>query len=280
MHGLVQVIVDKDRSVRLLRSDHSIIGAQFLADGSAAFAFVDILAAVRFLRPQAKEALAIGLGAGSLAMALGKNALSVEVVEIDPNVVSFAERYFGYAPNASVHLEDARTFLSRTARRYDIIVHDTFTGGATPSHLLSLEVIQRLRVMLRPGGVLALNFVGYYAGKEAEGSFAVARTMRAVFPIVRVYRDGPLTDSEKSGNLIFFASEAQLDFRIPDSPIFGTPTPAQIQRSFQAWEVLRQVPPGPLVTDARNPLELLQEPLVEPHFIAMNQLLPRSLWLQ
>jgi SAM-dependent methyltransferase len=280
LYGLVEVIDDSLRKVRFLRADHSILGAQFVQDGSSGFAFLHLLEAVRFLRPNAKEMLQIGLGIGSLPQVLGAQGMHVDCVEIDPAVVRFAKQYFGFTPTGDVLVEDARTYLRHSQRRYDIIVHDTFTGGTTPEHLLSLEVLQRIHTLLRPGGVLVLNFIGYHEGSRAEASFAVARTIRAVFANVRVFRDAPLLeDPDDPGNLLFFASEAGLDFSIPADARFENQVCEQVQRSFQAWEVLKRVPAGALITDARNPLSRLQIPIAEKHFAAMNRLLPSDVWL-
>jgi spermidine synthase len=280
IYGLVEVIEDSNRAVRFLRSDHSVLGAQYLSDGSPAFAFVHVLEAVRFLRPRAHNALQIGLGIGSLPRALSSHGIRFDAVEIDPSVVRFARQYFRFLPSGDVYEEDARTYLRHTQRRYDIVVHDTFTGGTTPEHLLSLEVLQRIHALLNPGGVLALNFVGYHAGEQAEASFAVARTIAAVFANVRVFRDAALTeDPENPGNLLFFASDGDLQFNVPADATFESAVCEQILRSFQSWEVLRYVPTGTLITDAKNPLSRLQIRTTEKHFVAMNELMPAEIWL-
>jgi spermidine synthase len=280
IYGLVEVIEDSNRSVRFLRSDHSIIGAQFTSDGSPGFAFVHVLEAVRFLRPHTQSALQIGLGIGSLPRALSARGVRFDTVEIDPAVARFAQQYFGFQPNGALHAEDARTYLRHTQRTYDLVIHDTFTGGTTPEHLLSLEVLQRIHALLHPGGVLALNFIGYPAGQQAEASFAVARTIQAVFAQVRVFRDAPLNEEPESpGNLLFFASDAPLELDIPESAQFESAVCERILRSFQGWEVLKHVPPGPLITDAKNPLARLQVRATEKHFAAMNELLPLEVWL-
>jgi SAM-dependent methyltransferase len=278
--GLVEVIRDESRGVLLMRSDHSILGAQFERDGSPGFGFVHVLEAIRFLRPNAHSMLNIGLGTGAVPAALGRRGMRVDVVEIDPAVVRFAGKYFGFAATGQTHVEDARAFLQRTDHRYDLIVHDTFTGGTTPEHLLSLEVLQRIRRILKPGGVLALNFVGYRDGPEAEASYAVARTMRAVFPHVRAYGDSAPDPAQPVGNLIFFASDTELDFTIPAGATFESLGAEQIQRAFTAWSALRHIPDGTLITDARNPLARLQLPIAEKHFIAMNELLPNEIWIR
>jgi len=281
LYGLIEVIDDTNRGVRLLRADHSILGAQWLRDRTAAFAFIHLLESVRFLRPAAHEILQIGLGAGSLPSILRARGINVEVVEIDPAVVRFARTYFGFSTEGEVHVEDARTYLRRTARRYDVIVHDTFTGGTTPEHLLSVEVIRRIRELLRPGGVLVLNFVGYHEPPNAEASWAVARTLRAVFAAVRSFRDsGPNDHAETPGNLVFFASDGGLDFTVPANAQFENEACEHVSRSFQNWEVLRGVPDGAIITDERNPLASLQLAVAEAHFEAMNKFLPSEVWLR
>jgi SAM-dependent methyltransferase len=280
LYGLVEVIDDSNRNVRFLRADHSIIGAQLLPSHEPGFSFIYALEAVRFLKPNAKRMLQIGLGIGSLPAALNAQGITVDVVEIDPAVIRFASQYFGFATQGEIHEEDARTFLRRTERRYDVIVHDTFTGGTTPEHLLSLEVVQRVHDLLQPGGVLALNFVGYQDGPKAEASWAVARTLRAVFPIVRTFRDGaPDGHGDSAGNLLFFASDSVMNFAMPANARFSNSSCEHVLRSLQDWEVLKQVPEGPVITDANNPLARLQLPVAEEHFRAMNELLPVEVWI-
>jgi MFS family permease len=278
-YGLVEVIEDESRGMRLLRADHSIIGGHWTADRSAVFAFLHLLESVRFVRPQATRLLQIGLGIGSLPMALRPYGVKSDVVEIDPEVVRLARAHFGFQDSGEMFIEDARTLLQRTPRRYDVIVHDTFTGGATPEHLLSVEVLQRIRAALDRGGLLALNFVGHHHGPRAEAAFAVARTLRAVFPQVRAFRESaPDQPGPAMANLVFFASEAPLDFAIPADARFENDVCATVLESFPRWEVLRDVPPGPPITDRRNPLARLQLPTADDHYAVMNRLLPPALW--
>ncbi|HMJ54577.1 MAG TPA: fused MFS/spermidine synthase [Polyangiaceae bacterium] len=280
LYGLVQVIEDSKRGVRLLRADHSIIGAQWIADRSAAFSFLHLLETVWLLRPAAADVLQIGLGIGSLGMSPGGRRRTVDVVEIDPAVVRFAQEYFAFSTRGEIHVEDARTYLRRTDRRYDLIVHDTFTGGSTPEHLLSLEVIQQIHRILRPGGVLALNFVGYENGPHAEATWAVGRTLRAVFPNVRIFRDGAGDDPpDEPQNLVFFASEGPLEFEGVVRPPFESEACERVLRSFRKWEISPQGREGQPITDAHNPLTRLQLAAAEKHFAAMHELLPVEVWL-
>lgn len=279
--GLVEVIDDTNRDARFLRADHSIIGVEFTRDHSPGFAFIHLLESIRFLRPEAKNLLEIGLGIGSLPAILGRRGIDADVVEIDPAVVRFAQQYFGFSTKGQIYVEDARTFIRRTEQRYDLIVHDTFIGGTTPEHLLSIEVMKRISELLSPGGVLALNFAGYQEGPNAEATWAVARTVRAVFPKVRIFGDGPAAEQPgEPRNLVFFASQGDLDFRIPKDASFDDLASERILRAFQDWEIANPEPAGPLITDRHNPLARLQLPIADQHFSAMNKLLPPDVWVQ
>jgi spermidine synthase len=280
-YGLVEVIEDTARGLRYLRADHSIIGAHWVKDQSAAFAFLHALEVLPFLRPSAKDLLVIGLGTGALPSALAKAGMRADVVEIDPAVARYAQEYFGFAPTGETYVEDARTFIRTATKKYDVIVHDTFTGGATPEHLLSAEVLQRLRELLRPGGVLALNMVGFQRGPHASATWAVARTLRAEFPRVRAFRDSPLNHRpDETANIIFFASDGTLDFEVPRNTRFNDSICAKTLPFLHDWEVLQDVPPGDIITDAHNPLGRLQLAVAEEHYEAMGKLLPIEVWLR
>ena len=59
----------------------------------------------------------------------------------------------------------------------------------------------------------------------------------------------------------------------------GSSERSRVYRYFQRWEVLKDVPEGPPVTDARNPLERLQLPVSEEFRNSMRRLFPLSVWL-
>jgi spermidine synthase len=278
MYGLVEVIDDDNRQVRFMRVDHSIIGADRMPEHDSAFSFVHILELARFLRPAAHSMLQLGLGTGSLARSLDRRGIAIDIVEIDPVVVRFAQQHFQFNMAANTFVEDARAYLNRTDRRYDIVVHDTFTAGSTPEHLLSREVVARVRQILRPGGLLVLNYVGSVSGAEAAGSKLVARTLRSVFHSVRAVRD---SDHEGISNIVFFASDEPLELEALGRMRLHIETLERARRVFMEREVLAAevATSGPVITDGLNPLARLEVPVTEEHSAAMNRLLPAAVWL-
>jgi hypothetical protein len=90
---------------------------------------------------------------------------------------------------------------------------------------------------------------------------------------------GVYAKPDEVANLVFFASDSALEFKVPEDAKFENEACRTILRGFNGWEVLQRVPEGPVITDRWNPLARLQLPIAEEHFAAMNELLPAELWL-
>jgi spermidine synthase len=102
-----------------------------------------------------------GLGVGTTPGALIAHGIDTTVVEIDPAVHDFASKYFQLPKNHTAVIEDAVSYTDRLASvtengRFDYIIHDVFTGGAEPIALFTLEFLQNLYTLLKPGGVVAI----------------------------------------------------------------------------------------------------------------------------
>jgi spermidine synthase len=98
---------------------------------------------------------------------------------------------------------DARYEIRTLAARYDLIIHDCFTGGSEPTHLLSREMLGELRSLLNENGVLALNYVGFTHGEGSDAVAAVYRTLKSLFPHLRVF----ITEKDAFTDFVFLASE-------------------------------------------------------------------------
>jgi spermidine synthase len=117
-----------------------------------------------YLQPRPRSILIIGLGGGTLPRALAKvlpDAV-IDVVEIDPAVVSAAKRYFGFVSGQRMRVSelDGRLYVRRAirqGRRYDMIMLDAFDHEYIPEHLLTQDFLREIKTLLVPGGVLAAN---------------------------------------------------------------------------------------------------------------------------
>lgn len=212
---------------------------------------------IRALRPQAKTALILGLGAGLLPKALERTGLTVDSVEIDPEIVRAARDHFGYAPKGRTFIDDARAVLESREERWDLMALDAFGSEAPPCHLFTVEAFTRMRESLTPGGVLAVNLVSGVSGPEGRPWRATYKTLARVFPNVRVFVGARAAPG--LFNVFFFASSA-----VMDAPASAAPADA---RAAVAEMLALELTPGPadaaemaavpVMTDDYAPLDSL-----------------------
>ena len=252
-YGWVRVIDDRLRRVRWMLSDASVISAMRLDTRGVVLMYQQLVSALPHLRPGAKDALLVGLGGGHIAIELAKRGVETDAVEIDPVVAQAARDYFLYQPSGTLLVGDGRYEIRQLDKRYDLIIHDCFTGGSVPSHLLSVEMLRDLDRLLATDGLLALNFVGFTRGPGSAAAEAVYRTLGEVFPHRRPLVSLP---GEDFNDFVFLASHQPISLDIsPDSPA------PDGGASLSAWLKAREqkvADGGALITDDYNPLEKLQ----------------------
>jgi len=111
----------------------------------------------------------LGGGAYSLPRSLSAAypEAQIDVIEIDPELEAISEKYFAYSKPANVTTiaEDARSYLNRTAIKYDVVVVDVFGDILTPFSLSTHEFSQQLRRAVTPDGLVVVNIV---AGNGTE----------------------------------------------------------------------------------------------------------------
>jgi spermidine synthase len=139
--------------------------------------------------PEVKRVLMIGLGGGSISSYLGRFMpdVVIDTVEVDPEVITAAKKYFGMigTPRVRYHEGDGRVFLNRNKESYDLILVDAFHGGYVPFHLLTKEFYTLVKQRLAPGGAAAFNV---HDGTKLYASTLM--TLRAVFPSVHLFSTG------------------------------------------------------------------------------------------
>ncbi len=140
------------------------------------------------LHGSARDALVIGLGSGNtLGSALSHGVERVDAVEISPEVVDFARRYFapynGGAlddPRARVLVGDGRNHLRHAGASYDAIVSQPsnpwISGSAA---LFTRDFFEEVRAHLRPGGVACVWFL--ITDEDASTLRSILRTFSDVF---------------------------------------------------------------------------------------------------
>lgn len=117
-----------------------------------------------------RHALCLGLGVGALPRLLRAlwPALAVDVVEIDPAVVTAAARHFGCMQTRGLRIieADAAEFVIRPppGPPYDVILLDCYDGQRLPAPLTEAAFVRHLLDLLAPAGVAIANVVSSRPG--------------------------------------------------------------------------------------------------------------------
>ncbi len=198
--------------------------------------------------------------------------VSVDVVEIDPQVIEVAKKYFFLDtsnPKIRIHTGDAREFLANHEGKYDMIVLDAFSKDYVPFHLMTIEFYSLLFDKLTDNGVIVSNHIGSPNDKQTASDLyrANLKTFLEVFPKVYVF----LTDYSKAIQNIILApvkTENPDEHTIPDKLEIGdmqelnTKVIEEVNYRDHVLETA-QIPLDdvPILTDQHAPVENLLNPL-------------------
>src|SRR5271154_1174806 len=115
--------------------------------------------------------LVVGAGTGNdVAGAVRSHSRSVDAVEIDPAILQLGrthpERPYA-SSTVAAHLADARAFMKRTGRRYDLVLFGLLDSHTQQSEYANMRIdnyvyteesLREARDLLSPNGVLFLKF--------------------------------------------------------------------------------------------------------------------------
>jgi len=223
------------------------------------------------LNPSIEKVLFVGGGGFSGP----KNFLSiypevlVDVVEIDPDVIDVAKKYFEVKENPRLRIfnDDGRNFLVNNDEKYDLIILDAYANDYVPYHLLTVEYFQILNNRLSPNGIIISNIIGSLVGDTSNLLRAGYKTIDYVFPTPYVF-----TTSEKNigsvQNIVFVVTKAETQYDkndllklIEKNPILNL----NVLNYFYENEI--DVEDVPLLTDEFSPVENLINPVSSRPFI-------------
>lgn len=171
--------------------------------------FGDVLAA----QPEGPlDALHLGLGAGSVPrhLAAVRPGSRSTVIEVDPQLPDLDRERLGLrtGPALRVVVGDARTRIAeQPSGSFDVVVGDAFGSVAVPWHLATVEMVEQVHRVLRPGGTYVLNVID---NRPLALARAETATLQAVFRNVAVYATPAVLAGDGGGNLVLVASDAPL----------------------------------------------------------------------
>jgi spermidine synthase len=123
--------------------------------------------------PWPREALLIGLGAGSLAKFIYHKlpATRITVVEIDPQIEIIARLHFKLPDDPTrlrIIIADGAEYMLKEGKNFDAIYVDGFDKNGRAGVLDTLPFYQACRARLTDSGLLAVNLLGRSRGFQAS----------------------------------------------------------------------------------------------------------------
>ena len=211
------------------------------------------------LNPKIDTALVIGLGAGMVPNLLEQQGIKTDVVDIDPAVFDFAERYFDVQISGRKVVQDARYFLQSNTDRYDLVALDVFSGDMTPSHLLSLEALQLAEQRLAENGILAVNLIGDLLDDNYMTA-SVVKTLEQVFDQVHIFQTVNPQNTKGTANLTLIAYQGG-ERSFDKTTLHGSSVSHHIrQRVIENFGRRFEFPentPAIILTDDFNPVDVI-----------------------
>ncbi|WP_340100980.1 fused MFS/spermidine synthase [Salinibaculum salinum] len=194
--------------------------------------------------------------------------VSIDVVEIDPEVASTAKQYFRVeeSENFRIHTRDGREYLEETNRTYDVVVLDAYRADKAPIHLTTEEFMTLVSDRMDDDGVVVANVISARTGPESAFYRAQYRTMDQVFPQVYSF---PTSQSGGLQNIELVATNSernlsQADFeRRNQQRDIGIDLSREI--SFYRGHV--DVGDAPLLTDGYAPVDSLLARQVDTEYV-------------
>lgn len=147
---------------------------------------------------------------------------SIDVIEIDEKLTEIAKNYFNLNTgdkNLNIYHEDARTYINRCNKKYDVIYSDTFRNAISlPYQLTTVEAIQKQYDLLNDGGVVMVNVIQAVEGESSLFLQAEMESFKKVFPQVLLFADaGPEKRSQiQSTIIVAIKSNHQFEYHSTD----------------------------------------------------------------
>ncbi len=209
-----RVTVTEEGRIRYLKLDNYWQSALDLEDPRrTVFRYADYMHVGMVFQPRPQRVLVIGMGGGTIPKRYLEDYpdVRVDVVDIDPEVVEVAHRFFGVPRGGRLlaFAQDGRRFVQRADRVYDHVLMDAYLRDTLPFHLATREFFQEVRAKLRPGGVFVANVIGALEGPHSRLFRAVYRTLQEVYPGVYVFPVdyGPSGWPQALRNIVVVGSE-------------------------------------------------------------------------
>ncbi|MFQ6010590.1 MAG: spermidine synthase [Nitrososphaerales archaeon] len=263
----IEIIDDPNSGIRTLRLNGLRHSAMY-TDGSleAVYTYTDYFHLPLLFNPSIKDVLFIGGGGftGPKKFLSLYEDVTIDVVEVDGAVANAAIEYFNVTDNSRLNIivEDGRIHLTRTEKKYDLIVLDAYSKTYIPFHLMTQEFFHEVDDSLSPDGVIISNIIASIIGDTSDIFRAQYRTISTTMPNVYVFPTVGSTGTVQ--NVMVLATKSTerhdpLEIRDGDSP-----SEVRVPEFLSKVNLYEgEIPVGdvPILSDDYAPVEKLLNPV-------------------
>lgn len=150
------------------------------------------------------KALILGLGGGLVANTFLFEKYTVTGVEFDERVLNVAKKYFYLNSKVKTICDDARHFINQNNKeKFNVVLFDIFKAEEQPSHVITMESLQKLKLLLDSNSIVVINTHGYINGNIGKGTQCLITTLNKEGFNVNICSTGI---NEDYRNLVLMAS--------------------------------------------------------------------------
>ena len=136
---------------------------------------------------KAKQTLILGNASGTMMTQISHYYdRAIDGVEIDEELTKVGLKYFGLTLNdkKKVFHEDARVFLQKNKKKYDIIHVDLYAGNPyIPFHLSTIEFFKLIDESLSDNGIVVVNYPKFLEKSKRLSKYYLG-TIASIFPSI------------------------------------------------------------------------------------------------
>jgi len=202
-------------------SDERVMAAPHLKHYKAIYEFP-----YTFFQP--KNVLVLGAGSGNdVSAAIRKGAEEIDAVEIDPFIAQLGRNLHlekpYQSPKVKVFVDDARAFIRRAHKKYDLItfgyldahrVLSQFSSVRMDNFIYTKESFSDIKKRLEPGGYIVLTYLGFRRWIEEKLFFGLQEVFGQDVKVIRTTTYNP------GDTVILVAGEGVRGLTLPESPYF------------------------------------------------------------
>jgi spermidine synthase len=205
-------VYDIGNDKRMLTVNNTSQTAYHIPTQKGLWEYVHRIATYSSLKPKGSKTLICGLGGGVLVNEFKNLDFDVDVCDFDSRMEFVAKKYFHLADKCNIYIDDARHFIKKSKKKYDIVVLDLSFGENVPSNVFTQECFKEIKALLNEDGFVFLHYVNEGGNKNNPVVDAIGNTLISADFNVNLLNTA--SNNKKSQECMFFATTKKINLEL------------------------------------------------------------------